>query len=130
VSHSDGDALLHAVTDAILGALGLEDLGALFPDTDPDHEGRDSMEFLDRAVRLMRDAGWTLANLDAVVVLQSPKLGPRRDEIRRRLARALGAPPGRVNVKGKTGEGVDATGERRAVDAHAVTLLMRADRAS
>jgi len=126
VSHSDGDALLHAVTDAILGALGQDDIGALFPDTDPAHAGADSRIFLEEAVRRMRQAGWAVGNLDAVVILERPRLGPRKTEIRERLAGLLGVAADRVNLKGKTGEGVDATGAGRAVEAQAVVLLVRA----
>ena len=125
VGHSDGDALLHAVTDALLGAAGLPDIGELFPNDDPGHAGADSAVFVEEAVRLIGEAGWAVGNLDAVVILERPRLGPRKNEIRANLARLLGAPLARVNIKGKTGEGVDATGAGRAVDAHAVVLLVR-----
>ena len=125
VSHSDGDALLHAVTDAILGALGEPDIGQLFPDTDPRHESADSSAFLAEAVRRMRDAGYTIGNLDATLVLERPKLGPRKSVVRTRLAELLGVEESRVNLKGKTHERVDAVGEGRAIEAHAVVLLVR-----
>lgn len=125
VGHSDADVLLHAVTDAILGALGEPDIGQLFPDQDPANAGRDSAEFLAEAVRRMTVAGWRIENLDATVVAELPKIGPAKDAIRARLAGLLGVDPGVVNVKGKTHEGVDAVGRREAIEAHAVVLLVR-----
>lgn len=123
VSHSDGDALLHAITDAVLGALGFEDIGQLFPNDDPRNAGADSRVFLEEAIRRMREAGWAVANLDAVVALERPRLGPHKPAMRAAIAGILGVPVDRVNIKGKTGEGVDAVGDGRAVDAHAVVLL-------
>lgn len=125
VAHSDGDALLHAVTDAILGALALPDIGQLFPDTDPRHESQDSAEFLREAVRRASAAGWFVVNLDATVVLERPKLSPHKASMRARLADLLGVPIDRVNVKGKTHENVDSVGEGRAVEVHASVLLGR-----
>ncbi len=126
VSHSDGDALAHAVTDALLGALGLPDLGTLFPNTDPRHEGEDSSAYLAEAARRVREAGWEIGNIDCTVILERPKIGPMRAQIREAMARPLGVDPGVVNVKGKTHEGLDALGEGRAVEVHAVALLVRA----
>lgn len=125
VAHSDGDVLYHAVTDAILGALAQPDIGQLFPDSDPGHEGRDSEQFLSAAVRRAREAGWRVGNLDATVILQEPKVAPHKERMRANLCRLLGVGPERVNVKGKTHEGVDAVGEGRAVEAHAVVVLVR-----
>lgn len=125
VGHSDADALLHAVTDAILGALALPDIGQLFPDTDPRWKGADSAVFVREALRLAHEAGWAVGNVDATVVLERPRLASRKDAIRNRLAELLRIEPGRVNVKGKTHERVDAVGEGRAVEAHAVVLLVR-----
>lgn len=127
VAHSDGDALLHALTDALLGAAGLPDIGQLFPNDDRANEGRDSANFLAEAVRLVRGGGWEIANVDLTVMLQAPKLGPHKAEIRDRLARLLGLPPQRVNLKGKTGEHVGPVGEGNAIEAHAVVLLSRSD---
>ena len=127
VGHSDGDALLHAVTDALLGALGLEDIGQLFPDTDPTWDGTDSRVFLAAAVDRVRDAGYAIGNLDATVILERPKLGPRKAEMRRTLAELLGVGIERVNLKGKTHEKVDAIGEGRAIEVHVVVLLARGD---
>lgn len=126
VGHSDGDALYHAVTDAILGALALPDIGQLFPDDDPRHAGEDSSVYVKEAVRRAREIGWRVGNVDAVVVLERPKLGPRKQEMRRNLAGLLGVNIADVNVKGKTGERVDATGEGRAIDVQAVVLLVPA----
>lgn len=126
VGHSDGDVLLHAITDALLGGLALPDIGQLFPDTAPVNAGRDSADFLAEALRLVHARGYVVANLDTTVVLESPKLGARKMEIRARIAEILGVDPDAVNVKGKTHEGVDAVGQGRAIEAHAVVLLRRA----
>jgi 2-C-methyl-D-erythritol 2,4-cyclodiphosphate synthase len=125
VAHSDGDALLHAVTDALLGAIAAPDIGQLFPDTDPRHDAEDSRVFLAEAARRVRAAGYRPTNLDATVICERPKLGPHKDAIRAVLADLLGMPPARVNVKGKTHEKVDAVGEGRAIEVHAVVLLER-----
>lgn len=125
VGHSDSDALLHAITDAVLGALALPDIGQLFPDTDERWRGADSAVFLGEALRLATDAGWRVGNVDATVVLERPKIGERKDEVRASVARILKIEAGRVNVKGKTHERVDAVGEGRAIEAHAVVLLVR-----
>ncbi len=125
VSHSDGDALYHAVTDALLGALGLPDIGQLFPDNDPANESRDSADFLSAAATRLRELGWSVTNLDATVILERPKLSPHKEAMRRNLARILGVVPEVVNIKGKTHERVDAVGEGRAVEVHAVVLLHR-----
>lgn len=126
VAHSDGDALFHAVSDAILGALALPDIGQLFPDTDPRHESQDSVDFLREAARRAHAAGWGVVNLDATVILERPKLGAHKLAMRARLSDCLGVSIDRVNLKGKTHEGVDAVGEGRAVEVHAVVLLGRA----
>ena len=125
VGHSDGDAVYHAVTDAILGALAEPDIGRLFPDTDPEWDAADSRIFIDAAAQRMRSAGFTVVNLDVTVICERPKLGAHRDEIRRNLAEAIGAPIEAVNIKGKTHEKVDAVGEGRAVEVHCVVLLER-----
>jgi 2-C-methyl-D-erythritol 2,4-cyclodiphosphate synthase len=126
VGHSDGDALLHAATDAILGALALPDIGELFADTDPRWEGADSAAFLVRAVEEARSRGWRVANLDATVVLERPKVAPHKRAMRENLARLLGVGVDAVNVKGKTHERVDAVGEGRAVEVHVAVLMERA----
>ncbi|GAB4385225.1 MAG: 2-C-methyl-D-erythritol 2,4-cyclodiphosphate synthase [Phycisphaerales bacterium] len=123
VGHSDADALLHAVTDALLGALALPDIGQMFPDSDPDNEGRPSADFLSQALQLVREHGYRIVNLDATVILERPRLGPRKLEVRQNIARLLELPVERINVKGKTHERVDAVGQGRAIEAHAVVLL-------
>jgi 2-C-methyl-D-erythritol 2,4-cyclodiphosphate synthase len=125
ISHSDGDALYHAVTDAILGALGLPDIGQLFPDDDPRNESQDSQIFLAEAVRRAADRRYTVSNLDATVILERPKLSPHKERMRANLADVLGVPVEYVNIKGKTHERVDAVGEGRAVEVHCVVLLTR-----
>lgn len=125
VAHSDGDALLHAVTDALLGAVAAPDIGQLFPDTDPRHDAQDSREFLKEAVRRVAAAGYRPVNLDATVICERPKLGPNKAAMRAALAALLGLPEARVNIKGKTHERVDAVGEGRAIEVHCVVLLER-----
>lgn len=122
--HSDGDAVLHAVCDAVLGAAGLADLGSLFPDSDPANAARDSAEFCEETVRQVRAERLTVASLDVVVECERPKLAPHRAAIRARIGELFGLEPARVNVKGKTGEGVGPIGEGRAVRATAVALLV------
>ncbi len=123
VGHSDGDAVYHAVTDAILGALAQADIGQLFSETDPRYEGADSKRFVEAAVALMREAGYTMGNLDITVICQRPRIAPRKPLMIANVARLLGCPVQRVNLKGKTHEEVDAVGEGRAVEVHAVVLL-------
>ncbi len=125
VGHSDGDALWHAVTDAILGALGEPDIGELFPDTSPKWKGADSNIFLQEAVSRMEAAGYELGNLDATIILQRPRIAPHKDAIRRHLAAQLGVGAERVNLKGKTHERLDALGEGRGIAVHVVVLLNR-----
>lgn len=126
VSHSDGDALYHAITDALLGAIAAPDIGQLFPDTDAKHESQDSEHFLAEAARLILAAGWTIANLDATVILERPRLAPHKQAMRDNIAGVLHVPVDRVSLKGKTHERVDAVGEGRAVEVHCVVLLTRA----
>ncbi|MCC6426954.1 MAG: 2-C-methyl-D-erythritol 2,4-cyclodiphosphate synthase [Phycisphaerales bacterium] len=123
IAHSDGDAVYHAITDAILGALAMPDIGQLFPDTDPRHESQDSEVFLREAIRRARLTGYTIANIDATVILEQPKIGPRKDEMRATIASVVGIDVANVNVKGKTHEKVDAVGEGRAIEVHAVVLI-------
>lgn len=121
MAHSDGDALYHAVTDALLGAIGEPDIGMLFPNTDPRHEAQDSEVYLAEAARRVHAAGFEVVNLDATVLLERPKLSPHKGQIIENLRRVLGCE--RVNIKGKTGEGVGPVGEGRAVEVHVVVLL-------
>lgn len=127
VGHSDADSLLHAVTDALLGAIGERDIGQLFPDTDPRHESADSRVFVEEAMRRVSAAGFRVGNLDATVICEKPKLGRHRDSICASIAAMLGVPVDRANVKAKTHEGVDAVGEGRAIEVHCVVLLGRVD---
>ncbi len=126
VGHSDADALYHAVTDALLGALGMEDIGQLFPDDSPENESRDSVEFLKEAVRRAGEDGWGVVNMDCTVILERPRIGPMKMRMRENIARAVGIDVEHVNVKGKSHEQVDAVGEGRAVEVHVVALLGRA----
>lgn len=121
--HSDADALLHAVTDAILGALALGDIGAHFSDKDERWKGVDSFVFLDETVRMMREKEYRIVNLDSTVSLEKPKLRPYIDRMRENLAQRLGIETEAVSVKAKTGEGVDSVGQRLAIKADAVVLL-------
>lgn len=123
VAHSDGDALLHAITDAVLAALGEPDLGTLFRDDDPRWKDGDSRQFVVEAALRLRTRGYALRSLDATVICERPKIGPRRDELVRSIAGMLGVAPEIVNVKGKTHEKVDAVGEGRAIEVHAVALI-------
>ncbi|XP_048230253.1 2-C-methyl-D-erythritol 2,4-cyclodiphosphate synthase, chloroplastic [Ricinus communis] len=124
-AHSDGDVLLHCVVDAILGALGLPDIGQIFPDSDPKWKGAPSSVFIKEAVRLMHEAGYDIGNLDATLILQRPKLSPHKEAIRSNLCELLGADPSVINLKAKTHEKVDSLGENRSIAAHTVVLLMK-----
>ncbi|MBN1910930.1 MAG: 2-C-methyl-D-erythritol 2,4-cyclodiphosphate synthase [Pirellulales bacterium] len=123
VGHSDADVLLHAVTDAVLGAAGLGDIGQMFPDTDPANRGRDSAEMLTAAYARVGQAGWRLINLDCTVFAESPKLGPHRDAICRRIAGLLDTPPDRINLKAKTAEALGPIGQKEAIAAECIVLL-------
>lgn len=123
--HSDGDAVLHAVADALLGAAGLGDIGGVFPPGDPATRGADSAGLLGAIAARVRAAGWTPANVDVTVIAERPTIAPRAAEIRGIIARALGVDADAVSVKGKTNEGLDAIGRGEAVAAHAVALLVR-----
>ncbi len=123
LGHSDADVICHAVTDAILGAARAGDIGQRYPDTDPRWKGASSIAILEEVAGLVRGRGLAVANVDVVVILERPKIGPYRGEIESRLAGAIGIDVSRVSVKGKTNEGVDAVGRGEAVAAHAVALL-------
>jgi 2-C-methyl-D-erythritol 2,4-cyclodiphosphate synthase len=125
--HSDADVLAHAVTDALLGAAGLGDIGEHFPDTDERWRGADSIELLETVTALVRSRGLALVNVDCTVVMQEPKLAPHRQAIRARLAGALGLPPERVNVKASTGERIGFVGRGEGVAALAVVSLQSSD---
>ena len=123
--HSDADALTHAITDAILGALGSGDIGSHFPNSDERWANAESFVFLRFAIGLMKQNGYRIANVDATIELEEPKLRPYIEQIVDGLSNALETESGNVSVKAKTGEGVDAVGERRAIRSTAVVLLQR-----
>jgi 2-C-methyl-D-erythritol 2,4-cyclodiphosphate synthase len=125
LGHSDADALLHALTDAVLGAAGLGDIGRLFPDTDPAHAGADSAVLLAQALERVRAAGWDVVNVDSTIVAQAPKMAPHIPAMRERIAGVLGIAADRVNVKAKTAEKLGPVGEGRSIEARAVCLLCR-----
>ena len=120
--HSDGDVLLHAITDAILGALAAGDIGSYFPPTDSKWKGADSAIFLAEALKQMRKAGYTIGNVDSTLILDQPKIGPHAAKIQAKVAKLLGIQPGAVGIKAKTPEGL---GTDNAAIAHAVVLLVR-----
>ena len=126
LGHSDADALLHAITDALLGAAALGDIGRHFPDTDAQFKGADSVVLLQEAARRVRAAGWDIGNLDTTIVAQAPKMAPHIPLMRARIAQALGLSEDQVNGKAKTAEKMGPVGEGRASEARAVCLLYRA----
>ena len=123
MGHSDGDVVLHALTDALLGAIGQGDIGRLFPDTDPAYAGVASDGFVAEALARARRAGYRVGNADIVIQLERPKIEPHRDDIRRRVAMILGVGEDRVNVKAKTNEGTGAIGRGEALACQVVVLL-------
>ena len=123
LGHSDGDAVCHALTDAILGAAAAGDIGRHFPDTDPRWQNARSVELLRTAVAIVRERGYDIAQADIVVILERPKIAPHIDAIRASLAACLGVDVNAVSVKGKTNEGVDAVGRGEAIAVHAVAVL-------
>jgi len=125
VAHSDGDALAHAICDALLGALALGDIGQQFPDNSPQWYKASSLVFVRRVRDRIEEAGYRILNIDSTIGLERPKLGPHVAAMRRKLARALGVAPQQVSVKAKSGEGHDAVGRGEAVRADAVALIVR-----
>ncbi len=125
LGHSDADALLHAITDALLGAAALGDIGRLFPDTDAAFKGADSGVLLAEAARRVRGRGWAINNIDATIIAQAPKLAPHIPAMVARIAALLGLAEEQVNVKAKTAEKLGAVGEGLAIEARAVCLLQR-----
>jgi 2-C-methyl-D-erythritol 2,4-cyclodiphosphate synthase len=123
VGHSDADVLLHAVTDAVLGAAALGDIGQMFPDTDTANQDRDSGEMLAAAYQRVRDAGYRVSNVDCIVFAQRPKLAEHHARMRERIADLLGVGVANVSVKAKTGEGVGPIGNEEAISAECVVLL-------
>jgi 2-C-methyl-D-erythritol 2,4-cyclodiphosphate synthase len=128
--HSDADVVLHAITDALLGAACLGDIGDAFPDTDPRYRGMDSSVFVKETLSRLRAAGWRLVNLDLTIFAQEPKLGPLKSAIRQSVATILQVPPEAVNVKAKTGERVGAIGRAEAIGCHAAVLIAKDESAS
>jgi len=125
LGHSDADALLHAITDALLGAAGMGDIGRHFPDTDPQFKGADSIVLLQEAAKRVFDAGWAIGNVDSTIVAQAPKMAPHIPLMRERIAQALDIAPDAVNVKAKTAEKMGPVGEGKAIEARAMCLLYK-----
>jgi 2-C-methyl-D-erythritol 2,4-cyclodiphosphate synthase len=123
IGHSDADVLLHAVTDALLGAAALGDIGELFPDSDPANRGRDSADMLRFAHQQLANAGYRVVNLDCIVFAQRPKLSPYKQAIRQRIAEILSIAPEQVGMKAKTGESVGPVGREEAIEAQCVVLV-------
>ena len=123
--HSDADALLHAITDAVLGAAAMGDIGRHFPDTDPAYRGADSAVLLEKVMDRVRERGWDLVNVDATIIAQAPKLAPHLPAMGRRIAQLLGISSDQVNVKAKTAEHLGPVGQLQAIEARAVCLLTR-----
>jgi len=123
LGHSDADVLLHAIADAILGAIGLGDIGKHFPDTDPAYKGADSLKLLEHVGKLAVDKGYVLGNLDATIIAQKPKMAPHIPLMRDNIARVLNATVEQVNVKATTEEGLGFTGTGEGISAHAVVLM-------
>jgi 2-C-methyl-D-erythritol 2,4-cyclodiphosphate synthase len=126
LGHSDADALLHALTDALLGAVALGDIGSHFPDTDARYKGADSAVLLAEAYRLVRAQGYAIANVDSTIIAQAPKMAPHIAAMRERMASILGVPVTHINVKAKTAEKMGPVGEGLAIEARAVVLLVKA----
>ncbi|WAC75665.1 2-C-methyl-D-erythritol 2,4-cyclodiphosphate synthase [Roseateles sp. SL47] len=126
LGHSDADALAHAITDALLGAAALGDIGKLFPDTAAEFKGADSMVLLAEAYRRVKETGWVIGNLDSTIIAQAPKMAPHIVAMRQRLAEVLGIDAQQINVKAKTAEKMGPVGELRAIEARAICLLVQA----
>ena len=125
LGHSDADVLLHAITDALLGAAGLGDIGHHFPDTDEKYKGANSAVLLQKAYDTVKQLGWHLGNVDCTIIAQAPKLAPHRSDIRSSIAKALGVPESLINVKAKTAEKMGPVGEGRSMEARAVVLIYK-----
>ncbi len=125
LGHSDADVLLHAISDSLLGALALGDIGKHFPDTDPRYKGADSLVLLQHVVALIHEHGYAVGNLDAVVLAQKPKLAPHIETMRENIARVCGVPVTSVSVKATTEERLGFTGREEGISAHCVVLLLK-----
>jgi 2-C-methyl-D-erythritol 2,4-cyclodiphosphate synthase len=124
LGHSDGDSLTHAITDALLGAAALGDIGSHFSDKDPRWAGADSFVFLRHVCGLLKEKGFEIANIDATILAERPKMAPHVAEMKTRLAEAMGIDLSQINIKAKTNEGLDATGRGEAIGAQAVALIV------
>lgn len=124
--HSDGDAVAHAITDALLGAAGADDIGTLFPDSDPANRGRDSLDMLRQAVALLHSLGWAARNVDVVVITEQPRIGPYRAAMRAALAPILHIDPGDIGIKGKSNEGMGWIGRAEGIACIATATIARA----
>jgi len=125
IGHSDGDVLCHAITDALLGAAGIGNIGELFPDTDPAMKGMSSLHFLKKSVALIRAKGFEIENIDSNILAERPKLLPFFPAMSLKMAEALGIPSGKIQVKAKTMEGLGIVGTEQAIAAEAVALILR-----
>jgi 2-C-methyl-D-erythritol 2,4-cyclodiphosphate synthase len=125
--HSDADVLSHAICDALLGAAGLDDIGHYFPNTDPEYKGISSLELLRRVAATVRECGFEIENVDAMLCMESPKISPYKDEMKRQIASALGVAASQVGVKATTMEGAGAVGRGEGIAAQAVAALTRRD---
>lgn len=123
--HSDADVLVHAIMDALVGAMRAGDIGKLFPDTDPAYEGADSIKLLERVGNLVREQGWNIVDIDSVLMIQEPKMSPHREQMRRNIAAALRIPVDNIGVKATTTEWLGYEGRGEGVSAQAVALLER-----
>lgn len=123
LGHSDADVLLHSIMDALLGAAALGDIGKHFPDTDPAYKGADSVKLLEHVGRLIREAGYSIENIDATIIAQRPKMWPHIDTMRRNIKEALGIELDQINVKATTEEGLGFTGSEEGISAQAICLL-------
>jgi 2-C-methyl-D-erythritol 2,4-cyclodiphosphate synthase len=130
VAHSDGDVALHALCDALLGALALGDIGEHFPDSDPRWRGADSRRFLRHCSALLREHGWRFVNADLTIVAQAPRIGPYRTQMRQNIAEDLGVALDRINVKATTSEGLGALGRAEGLACQAIVLVAHGDSAS
>lgn len=127
LGHSDADVLVHAIMDAILGALNLPDIGNLFPDTDDEYKDIYSIKLLDRVVKLMEEKSYKIGNLDTVIICEMPKISPKREEIQKKLAKHLKTDIENVSIKASTSEKLSFTGRREGIEARAVVLLEKID---
>ena len=124
VAHSDGDVLIHAICDALLGAAGLDDIGSYFPDTDPAYKGISSIKLLVHVAELLRKQGYAVGNIDATVIAQKPKMAPHIPQMRKNMADALGIPESKINIKATTEEGLGFTGRGEGIASQAICLLI------